>query len=114
MNLEASRLQTAPWTAFYAHSMAYEPLRAQKGGYLQAPELTDSLVTQVCNQPGLGCQILLRMSPLVPALPLKRRLWYDSHMGEMAQDVPVLADDQRFDAEEACPSRVYRCFHRCL
>ena len=90
--------------------MAYEPLRAQKGGYLQAPELTDSLLTQVCNQPGLGCQILLRMSPLVPYLPLKRRLWYDSHMGDTAQEVPVLAEDQRFDAEEACRSKFSSIF----
>ena len=67
-----------------------------RGGYINAPQLTDSLVHQVCAHNGLCCQVLWRMARLVPHVPLKRRTWLDKDKMSKVADF-VLTEDQKFD-----------------
>ena len=79
--------------------MALHP-ESPKGGHINAPQLTDSLVQRVCEHSGLGCQVLWRMAQLVPHVPLRRRSWLDqSKMSSVADFVPT--GDQKF-APSSC------------
>lgn len=68
-------------------AMALHP-ESPKGGHINAPQVTDSLVHRVCDHNGLGCQVLWRMAQLVPHVPLRRRTWLDqSKMSSVPWDL---------------------------
>eukprot|EP00435_Cladocopium_sp_Y103_P010891 s1847_g2.t2 len=77
-------------------AMALHP-ESPKGGHINAPQVTDSLVYRVCDHNGLGCQVLWRMAQLVPHVPLRRRTWLDQSKMSSVADF-VLTGDQKFDA----------------
>ena len=80
-------------------AMALHP-ESPKGGHINAPQLTDSLVQRVCEHSGLGCQVLWRMAQLVPHVPLRRRSWLDQSKMSSVADF-VLTGDQKF-APSSC------------
>lgn len=77
-------------------AMALHP-ESPKGGHINAPQVTDSLVHRVCDHNGLGCQVLWRMAQLVPHVPLRRRTWLDQSKMSSVADF-VLTGDQKFAA----------------
>lgn len=77
-------------------AMALHP-ESPKGGHINAPQITDSLVHRVCDHNGLGCQVLWRMAQLVPHVPLRRRTWLDQSKMSRVADF-VLTGDQKFAA----------------
>lgn len=77
-------------------AMALHP-ESPKGGHINAPQVTDSLVHRVCDHNGLGCQVLWRMAQLVPHVPLRRRTWLDQSKMSRVADF-VLTGDQKFAA----------------